>query len=187
VDMLVLRGQLTQSLGSALHRGGHALEDVPALLRRVLEERAWLEHTVVETGEIVPGFPSFEAYASAHQPEGLGANVPLIKRIVSNDPVALDLLNVVLDPVRGRHHDNIMMSEQGTSKSHALRRLRKDRPDLHARVLASEMSPHAAMVAAGFRTRMLSVPLDDMARLARTLRKHLTPDQVLALRDLLAE
>jgi transcriptional regulator with XRE-family HTH domain len=35
----------------------------------------------------------------------------------------------------------------------ALRRLRKDRPDFIARVLAGELSPHAAMVEAGLRKK----------------------------------
>lgn len=39
----------------------------------------------------------------------------------------------------------------GTTRDAALRRLRKDREDLHARVLAGDMSAHAAMVQAGFR------------------------------------
>jgi hypothetical protein len=39
----------------------------------------------------------------------------------------------------------------GTSKAYALRRLRKDRPDIHARVLAGEISAHAGMIEAGFR------------------------------------
>ena len=34
----------------------------------------------------------------------------------------------------------------GTSAAAALRRLRKDRPDIHARVLAGELTPHAGMV-----------------------------------------
>jgi hypothetical protein len=34
---------------------------------------------------------------------------------------------------------------------YALRRLRKQRSDLHTRVIAKEISPHAAMVKAGFR------------------------------------
>ena len=34
-----------------------------------------------------------------------------------------------------------------------LRRLRKDRPDIHARVLAGELSPHAGMIEAGFRKK----------------------------------
>lgn len=42
-------------------------------------------------------------------------------------------------------------AEQGTSRQYALRHLRKSRPDLHAKVLAGELSPHWAMIRAGFR------------------------------------
>jgi hypothetical protein len=42
-------------------------------------------------------------------------------------------------------------SAQGTSQAQALRRLRKDRPDLHAKVLSGEIkSANKAMVVAGF-------------------------------------
>lgn len=41
----------------------------------------------------------------------------------------------------------------GTSRAYALRRLREQRLDIHARVLAGEISPHAGMVEAGFRKR----------------------------------
>src|SRR5262249_46542334 len=41
----------------------------------------------------------------------------------------------------------------GNSRAAFLRRLRKDRPDIHARVLAGELSPHAGMIEAGFRTK----------------------------------
>ena len=41
----------------------------------------------------------------------------------------------------------------GTSRAAALRRLRKDRPDLHTRVLGGELSAHAAMIEAGFRKK----------------------------------
>lgn len=41
----------------------------------------------------------------------------------------------------------------GTSRAYALRRLREQRPDIHARVLAGEISPHAGMVEAGLRKR----------------------------------
>ena len=39
----------------------------------------------------------------------------------------------------------------GNSRAAFLRRLRKHRPDIHARVLAGELSPHAGMIEAGFR------------------------------------
>lgn len=52
--------------------------------------------------------------------------------------------------------DNVQVSSSqkypsGNAASAALRRLRKDKPDLHSRVLEGELSPHAAMVEAGFR------------------------------------
>ncbi len=43
-------------------------------------------------------------------------------------------------------NDPVEKSAQGTSNTYALRKLRKDRPDLHERVLSEEISPHAAMV-----------------------------------------
>jgi hypothetical protein len=45
----------------------------------------------------------------------------------------------------------------GNSAAAALRRLRKDRPDIHTRVLAGEISPHAGMVEAGFRRKQSAV------------------------------
>jgi hypothetical protein len=41
----------------------------------------------------------------------------------------------------------------GNSRAAFLRRLRQDRPDIHARVLAGELSPHAGMIEAGFRKK----------------------------------
>ncbi len=41
----------------------------------------------------------------------------------------------------------------GTTAQQAIRRLRKDRPDLHAGVIAGRKSPHGAMVEAGFRRK----------------------------------
>jgi hypothetical protein len=45
----------------------------------------------------------------------------------------------------------------GNTVAYALRRLRKDRPDIHSRVLAGEISPHAGMVEAGFRRKQSAV------------------------------
>jgi hypothetical protein len=45
----------------------------------------------------------------------------------------------------------------GTPRAAALRRLRKDRPDVDARVLAGELSAHAGMIEAGFRKKAACV------------------------------
>ena len=67
---------------------------------------------------------------------------------------------------------------QGTSADAGRRRLRKDRPDLHERVLSGELSVHAAMVEAGFRKPTATVPKNDVDAITRWLRKNLTTDQI---------
>lgn len=87
-------------------------------------------------------------------------------------------------PSKAETFDNIQSFQPaptGTSAKRALRRLRQQRPDLHARVLAGECSPNAAMVEAGFRPRMATVPLDDIPRLAATLHRRLQAEQFVAL------
>jgi hypothetical protein len=67
----------------------------------------------------------------------------------------------------------------GTSADAALRRLRKQRPDLHAQVLAGQLSPHAAAVEAGFRRRRISVPADDPERAVAALARHFSADELM--------
>jgi hypothetical protein len=56
----------------------------------------------------------------------------------------------------GKSDVHISERPSGNSRAAFLRRLRKDRPDIHARVLAGEISPYAGMVEAGFRRRPIS-------------------------------
>lgn len=56
----------------------------------------------------------------------------------------------------------------GNSVAAALRRLRKDRPDIHARVLAGEITANAGMIDGGFRKKRPSkkqTPLEKMLKL----------------------
>lgn len=57
--------------------------------------------------------------------------------------------------VKGKRNDLLYIIQEvhaptGTSTEAALRRLRKDRPDLHQRVINGELSAHAAMIEAGY-------------------------------------
>ena len=81
---------------------------------------------------------------------------------------------------------NTLGRPEGNSRQYALRRLRGPRPDLHSRVIAGELTPHAAMLEAGFRRRTLSVePMP--AALDRFVRRHLTEQQISELVRLLTE
>jgi hypothetical protein len=85
-----------------------------------------------------------------------------LKHLCQDDPGALDAIDRATvgghgtnQYTKGLESNNITLQDTpkpqtGTSNTYALRRLRKDRPDLHERVLAEEVSPHAAMVEAGF-------------------------------------
>ena len=81
--------------------------------------------------------------------------------------------------------DIISSTQFGTDPDYAIRRLKRDRPDLAERVLLGELSPHQAAIQAGFRKRTLSIPIDDPDRIAATLRRHLTAEQLAALKEAL--
>jgi len=100
------------------------------------------------------------------------ADVPTLRRLCADDVVALDALdrataNGVGRPANG--NDSLPLKPSVESTPGTLRRLRHDAPELHGRVLAGELSPHAAAVEAGFRPRRVSVRTDDPASAARTL------------------
>jgi hypothetical protein len=68
--------------------------------------------------------------------------------------------------------DNVnTLRPAGNTQAAALRRLRKDAPELHADVLAGRISPHAAMIKAGFRRHTMTIRADDPESAARTLSK----------------
>lgn len=191
-----LRGNwhMVNSLRSALHKGEHGLSTVPGLIKRVLAEESWREF-VTERGEHVV-HQRFAEFVAAQPMKGLGASVELIRRVVSDDPEAVDLLDRALQNPVGRHHDSddIRISQSvsqsskdaGTSRDYALRRLRADAPELHGEVLAGNLSAHRAMVKAGFRPHTFTVR-PDPASAARALRKHLTPEQRTELARLLTD
>jgi hypothetical protein len=110
--------------------------------------------------------------------KGLGGTIELVRDMVKRDPVALDMLDQVLQGKEGRPPketvDNINGLERptGTSEAQALRRLRHHFPDLHRRVLAGEMSAHRAAILAGFRHPTAIVRTDDARSAIATLLKH---------------
>jgi len=96
------------------------------------------------------GHGTFEGFVATAPPRGLGADVAMIRRVVADDPVALDLLDRAMTRLHGGDRtkdapcklDNIQLAEAptGTSSARALRKLRTDAADLHAEVLAGNLS-----------------------------------------------
>jgi hypothetical protein len=123
---------------------------------------------------------------------GLGTDRAAQRRLCRDDKEALDLLDRAVSHAPNRPttaeesvdivHTSAPAEERprGNTAARALRKLRADRPDLHKRVLAGELSPHGAMVEAGLRERTITIPIEPAAA-ARLIRKHFTEGQIDAL------
>ena len=78
--------------------------------------------------------------------------------------------------------DNINSSEGGTSATYALRRLKRDHPELAEKVVSGKLSAHAAAIEAGFRKRTIAVPADNPdSAVAVLIRKFGAPAVMAAL------
>jgi hypothetical protein len=168
-----------RSLIRFVSRGEYGLKEVPPLIKEVIREGYWRERE--------EPFTRFVDFVEHPPTAGLGADIPTIKRLCGDDVEALDLIDKATENPTGVHIINTTEGRpEGTSAQQALRKLRKDRPDLHARVLAGEVSPHGAMVEAGFRPKTATVPLA-VPDLARAIRRHLTTEQTTELVRLLSQ
>lgn len=110
-----------------------------------------------------------------------------VAKALTKDLVARDAVDAAAQRPPSLHAlDNIQGSAPtGTSTERALRKLRKDAPDLHAKVLAGEVTPNAAMIRAGFRRKTFTIRSDDPQSAARAIRKQMSPKDVAELADLL--
>jgi hypothetical protein len=130
-------------------------------------------------------FTLWEDYVQYPEPDGLGMVVADAEAIIAekNDKrliaeiEAKDKAN--LRPAgRPKKTENLYNDvsdvqhyPSGNSAAAFLRRLRKDRPDIHERVLAGELSPHAGMVEAGFRKKAARKKLSAFERVAKQAAK----------------
>lgn len=188
------------ALSSAIHYGGSGLSDVPVLIERVIAEESWrIFQNDLSPEPFVNN--TFEEFVTSPPMKGLGASVDLLTRMCQGHKSALDALDRALqqppgNPTGRNQHspkvgslDNIQGSKAptGTSESAALRRLRKDRPDLHAAVLNGQLTAHAAAVQAGFRPKTFTVRSDRAESIVATLRQQLAPKTLTEVTKLLTE
>lgn len=179
---------IVAALGSAVARGDASLGNVPGLLRRVLEEQLWQRFEVPGIGiveyESTPD--GFRKFVTTNPVQGLGASIKVIRKMIADDETALDAFDAALQNPVGYNITTQNGRSGGTAITQALRRLRKDRPDLLARVLDGELSPHAAAIEAGFRHPTATIQIDDPERIVATLKRRLDPDTLDAVIQLLS-
>jgi len=165
-------GALVAALHEAVKYGQGQIAAVPDLVKKVIREDAWRKYSLPHSPTVVHTYPTFQAFVE----DWLHITVGDLEAICKGrgDMEALSLLTEVTKNREGRPTvDNInsLARPAGTSSTYALRRLRKDREDLHAKVTNGEMTTNAAMVEAGFRQKQITIMLDP-ARAARTINRH---------------
>jgi hypothetical protein len=143
------KGSLVQSLWSAVGDASGSLANVPGLVRRVLETEAWRER--VQRGKTYT-HPTFLSFITTKPLAGCGWPPEKIEVLLKDEPETLALFRAATVGRKGAHHDNVMMkAPQGNSRAYTLDRLKRERPDLFAKVTAGKLSANAAAIEAGFR------------------------------------
>lgn len=191
-DSLRRNATLVEMLGGALRDGGHALGAVPGLLKQVLVDDGWREF-VTQRGERVE-HERIEDFVCTQPLKGLGASIDLIDRVIgTDDPDLLRMWRAARKGKPGRPKKGTEKAVESTTISGAERsdltseRLARDAPDEYESVRRREKTINAAAVAAGIRPRRILVRLDRPESAARTLRKHMSPEQLSTLARLLLE
>lgn len=165
---------LVETLGTSLRYGGSALSDVPDLLKQLLAEDAWRDF-VTRSGEHAQ-YDRFADFAVTPPLKGLGTTVELIERVIADDDEAVRHLRETLKGTR-----NNITGKRGTRRDYSLERIKRDAPELHAEVLAGRLSAHGAMVKAGYRPKIVSVPVTRPEAVARALLKYMSAEDIAKL------
>ncbi len=177
-------GLVVGALTRALLDGSRDLGTVPGLLVRIIDEELWRDRIDPTSGRRYE-FRAWKEFVEKSGPDGLGSKIEQLAGICRGNQAALAALERAAPSHQGSRTDldnnvNEVDRPEGNSAAQALRRLRTQRTDLHARVVAGELSPHAAMIEAGFREPTITISLDPQ-KAARTLARRFGPDGVAAL------
>lgn len=148
-----------------------AFDLAPMVLRVVLETRAW----VGRNDRWGKPFESFEAFATHILWEGLETSIEDLELYCRKQPDVLQMLRAEIGALgepggdHGNQHtggkrqgDNVT-TVRGNNPTYALRRLKRDRPDLADKVVRGELSAHAAALEAGFCRK--PTPLEEWKRI----------------------
>lgn len=193
MDKLREADTVVSCLGQAMIDGESGLKNVPGLVLRVVNEDLWQERIIAQTGAPAR-FKRFVDFVATKPLEGLGADLPTLRRLCADNPAALDALDRATKGRQGERTDlfnNVKEVDDpdppmGNTAAYALRKLRADAPELHEQVIAGELSPHAAMVQAGFRKKTIQIPADPNGAALALLRKF-TPDELQRIVEIIVD
>lgn len=188
MNELHFNGEFVQSVQRGVKEEKHLMCSLPGLIVVMIRDGIWKDRIVPLTGERAT-FEDFEEFVTAPPLQGLGVTMDILKKVCRGEMEALDMIDRAMQGRQGERtdlFDNVkeVKAPTGNSTDAALRRLRKDAPELHQRVLSGELSPNAAMVEAGFRKKMLTLPKEP-EKAAEAIRRHFTEEERKKIKDLL--
>lgn len=164
--------------------------DFPRVLVEIINNEWWREF-VRPNGEAQHyGEREFVKFLTTPPTRGLGTTTDFVMKVCAGNDLALSALSDAIAQPVGRPATDIDMNHINKRNPSGLQdtvlgahaKLKRDAPEQHARVLMGELSPHAAMVEAGFRRPRRSLYIDDPNDAARLLAGWFGP----RLNDLLA-
>jgi len=169
---------MIRDLQQAIGHGGEQVFDVaPRVLRRVLEDRLWAD----QKDRDGQPFRSFEAFATHILWQGLESSIPDLLLYCRNHDEVAELIRREVEGAEyqprgedGRflRSNNVTTEDRGNAPTYALRRLKRDHPELAEKVVAGKLSAHAAAIEAGFRQPTIAVSAADPdAAVAALVRK----------------
>jgi len=164
------RGQLCQSTIQSLYEATGGLKHFPALLKKVISERAWERREA--HGKVVE-LSSLRELITEKPLRGWGEDPAQIEAVIRDDPEALVMYREAMLGQEGGDKrsqaattGNIIpgggRQDRGTSRAYSISLVQRecDAPTVAA-VMAGEMSPNAALVKAGVReNRQVYLPRD---------------------------
>lgn len=164
---------VVNALQQEMGRGSAKLFDVvPYLLRTVISDRAWESRT----DKCGATFDSFESFVVHPLWWGLESTVDDLIAYCRNAPDVQQLIREQVSAA-GKHGgkreqvSNVNLTGGGNEATYTLRRLKRDRPELAAQVIAGALSAHAAAIKAGFRQPTWTAPADP-ERLAEAVERR---------------
>ncbi|MGI4788441.1 MAG: hypothetical protein ACRYFS_06270 [Janthinobacterium lividum] len=149
-------------------RDSQAVELVPQLVRQIIADNMWREHTYDKTNQTFR-FDKFQTFVEKHPPDGLGTKVEVLFKLCLEDATVIEMIDKALETVgeaKDGNEPQIKRPAVSSSRQAGLRRLRQyseqndEVAKLRQAVLAGEMSVNAALVAAGLRKPRITIPKD---------------------------
>ncbi len=189
--ILAGRGAIVYGAIEAVLKGSMNRKYACKMVLSIVKSGDWQEYTFA--GEHVRP-RDFMDFVKSDPPRGFGIEYPVLMKLIegseayyaveelirgkpggANNPygrdgkpeeIKCDIITLDYSPVAV-----IAKPPTGTSSSYAISRLKHQAPELLDEVKAGKITPHAAMVQAGFRERQITIPADP-AKAAKRLRKN---------------